>query len=87
MKKSVLKLTIGIAVFAATSAITQAQTATTTAAPAAPPSACDEYIQQIKNPLDWFSWGGDFRVRNEYFNNALSLGSGPSSGPIGRAHV
>jgi hypothetical protein len=86
MKKSVLKLTIGIAVFAATSAITQAQTATTTAAPAAPPSACDEYIQQIKNPLDWFSWGGDFRVRNEYFNNALSLGSGPSSGPFASVH-
>ncbi len=80
MKKSVLKLTLGIAAFAATSAITQAQTATTTtAAPAAPPTAFDEYVQQIKNPCDWFSWGGDFRVRNEYFDNALSLGSSPRS--------
>ncbi len=34
-----------------------------------PPSALD----QIKKPADWFSWGADFRVRNEYFNNALSL--------------
>src|ERR1035441_4241680 len=90
MKKTVLKLTLGIAAFAAMSAITQAQTATATAtntaAPAAPPSAFDEYVQQIKNPVDWFSWGGDMRVRNEYFNNALSLGSGPSSGPFAGVH-
>ena len=96
MKKSVLKLTVGIAVFAATSAITQAQTATTTtAAPAAPavsvaatpapppPTAYDKWEEGVKNPVDWFSWGGDMRVRNEYFNNALSLGSGPGSGPFG----
>ena len=71
MKKSVLKLTLGIAAFAAMSAITQAQTTTTTTAtPAAPPGTFDEFVQQIKNPLPWFSWGGDFRVRNEYFNNA-----------------
>ena len=99
MKKSVLKLTVGIAVFAATSAITQAQTATATpAAPAAPavsvaatpapppPTAFDEWAKEVKNPVDWFSWGGDMRVRNEYFNNALSLGSGPSSGPFGPVH-
>ena len=90
MKKTVLKLTLGIATFAAMSAITHAQTATATAtntaAPAAPPSAFDEYVQQIKNPVDWFSWGGDMRVRNEYFNNALSLGSGPSSGPFAGVH-
>ncbi|MGO9000642.1 MAG: alginate export family protein [Limisphaerales bacterium] len=99
MKKSVLKLTVGIAVFAATSAITQAQTATTTpAAPAAPavsvaatpapppPTTFDEWANEVKNPVGWFSWGGDMRVRNEYFNNALSLGSGPSSGPFGPVH-
>jgi len=99
MKKSVLKLTVGIAVFAATSAITQAQTATTTtAAPAAPavsvaatpapppPTAYDKWEEGVKNPVDWFSWGGDMRVRNEYFNNALSLGSGPSSGPFAPVH-
>jgi hypothetical protein len=74
MKKSVLKLTIGIAVFAATSAITQAQTAaTTTAAPAAPPSAFEDFVQQAKNPTDWLTWGADVRLRNEYLNNALTL--------------
>ena len=99
MKKSILKLTVGIAVFAATSAITQAQTATTTtAAPAAPavsvaatpapppPTAFDEWAKEVKNPVDWFIWGGDIRVRNEYYNNALSLGTGPTSGPFGPVH-
>jgi len=51
-----------------------------------PPSAFDNWAKEVKNPVDWFSWGGDFRVRNEYFNNALSLGSGPGSGPFGPVH-
>ncbi len=51
MKKSILKLIVGIAVFAATSAITQAQTAaTTTAAPSTPPCKFDECVQQIRTP-------------------------------------
>ena len=74
MKKTVITLTIGIAVFAATSAITQAQTAaTTTAAPAPPPSAFEDFVQQAKNPTDWLTWGADVRLRNEYLNNALTL--------------
>ena len=57
------------------------------AAPAAPPpTAFEQWAKEVKNPVDWFSWGGDFRVRNEYFNNALSLGSGPSSGPFAPVH-
>ena len=40
---------------------------------------------EVKNPVDWFSWGGDFRVRNEYFNNALSLGSVPAAAVCPRA--
>ncbi len=35
----------------------------------------DEFAKQMKNPVGWLSWGGDFRVRNEYFNNAMSLTS------------
>jgi hypothetical protein len=74
MKKSVLKLAVGIAVFAATSAITQAQTAATTpAAPATPPSAFEDFVKQVKNPTDWFTWGGDVRLRNEYMNNNLFM--------------
>ena len=87
MNTSVLKLTLAIATIAATQVIVQAQTnAASAAAPAAPPGAVEQWIQGVKNPVDWFTWGGDFRVRNEYFNNAVSLGSGPSSGPFAPVH-
>jgi hypothetical protein len=77
MKKSILKLIVGIAVFAATSVITQAQTAATTlAAPAAPPSAFEDFVKQAKNPTDWLTWGADVRLRNEYVNDALTLSDG-----------
>jgi len=78
MKKSVLKLAVGIAVFVATSAITQAQTAApAAAAPVAPaPTAYDKWEKEVKNPTDWLTWGADLRLRNEYFNNALTLNQG-----------
>ena len=72
MKKSVLKLAIGIAVFTATSAITQAQTnATPLAAPA--PTAYDQWEKGVKNPTDWFTWGADLRLRNEYMENNIFM--------------
>ncbi len=43
-----------------------------------PLSPIEQTIQDIKNPVPWLSWGGDIRVRNEYFNNALSLVRVPS---------
>ena len=30
-------------------------------------------LQKIKQPVSWVNWGGDLRVRNEYFNNLLTL--------------
>jgi hypothetical protein len=30
-------------------------------------------VDQIKNPVDWFSWGMDLRVREEYMKNNLDL--------------
>ncbi len=33
----------------------------------------EQTIQDIKNPFPWLSWGGDFRVRDEYFDNILTL--------------
>jgi hypothetical protein len=45
-----------------------------TPAPAPAPSPAEQTIQDIKNPVSWLTWGGDLRLRNEYFNNALSLG-------------
>jgi hypothetical protein len=49
---------------------------------AAKPCTFDECVQQIKHPTDWLNWGADFRVRNEYFNNALSLTTDPSLSPL-----
>jgi len=60
MKKSVLKLIVGIVAFAATTAITQADTAATTVAPATPPDAFDDFVQQAKNPTDWLTWDWTF---------------------------
>ncbi len=42
----------------------------------------DEFAKDIKNPCRWFNWGGDFRVRDEYFNNALSLTTDPHLSPL-----
>ena len=41
-------------------------------------SSLEQTIQSIKNPAPWLNWGGDLRLRNEYFNNALSF-SGDSA--------
>jgi len=30
----------------------------------------------MKNPSPWFNWGADLRLRNEYFNNAITLSEG-----------
>jgi hypothetical protein len=30
-------------------------------------------VQEDQNPVPWFVWGGDLRVRNEYFDDALTL--------------
>lgn len=30
-------------------------------------------LQRIKQPVDWLTLAGDFRARNEYFNNAVTL--------------
>jgi len=63
---------IAAAAFALTAA---AQTNAPATASSAPPagSRAEKMIKGIKNPVPWFNWGGDLRLRNEYFNNALTL--------------
>ncbi len=51
----------------------QAQTASTPKAAAPPPNLFDKYADQIKRPVDWMNWGADMRIRNEYYNNTVSL--------------
>lgn len=55
----------------------QAQTSSSTSAasppPPPPPSGIEQWIKEVKTPVSWLTWGGDFRARNEYLNNAVSL--------------
>jgi hypothetical protein len=54
------------------------QTATAPATVAAPaPSEREVFIQQLKRPASWLTWGADFRVRNEYYNNIVTLADAP----------
>ena len=43
------------------------------ASPAPALSPTEQTIYDIKNPFPWMTWGGDFRIRNEYFNDLLTL--------------
>jgi hypothetical protein len=33
----------------------------------------DTFVKEIKNPTDWLNWGGDIRVRDEYYPNIVTL--------------
>lgn len=41
--------------------------------PAAKLSATEQWIQDAKNPAPWLSWGADLRVRDEYYDNIVTL--------------
>ena len=65
-------ITLGATLVAAAAQTNQ----TTVIAPATPPperSSLEQTLQDIKNPFSWLSWGGDLRIRNEYFDNLLTL--------------
>ena len=47
-----------------------------------PTSETERYIQELKNPVSWLSYGADLRIRNEYFNNALSLTEDSAQSPL-----
>ena len=77
MKTRTLPLASALLAFAFVATATQAQTTATAKAPdassAAQPCTFDDCVKEIKKPVDWFSWGGDFRARNEYYNNIVTL--------------
>ena len=62
---------IGLVFASVTLLAATAQTSATNPAASAP--APTNLLQQIKQPASWLNWGGDLRVRNEYFNNLLTL--------------
>src|ERR1019366_3352905 len=63
----------------ATLVIASAQTTQPSAAASAPPppalSSTEQAIKDLKNPVSWMNWGADLRLRNEYFDNLLTLSS------------
>ena len=66
-------ITLGATLMLAPAQTTQ----TVQAAPGAPPppalSSTEQMIKDIKNPVPWMKWGADFRIRNEYFKDLLTL--------------
>jgi hypothetical protein len=70
--QAVTLITLGATLVIAPAQTTQ-PSATASAPPVPAPSAAEQMIKDMKNPVSWLSWGGDFRIRNEYFDNALTL--------------
>ncbi|MGO8836894.1 MAG: alginate export family protein [Limisphaerales bacterium] len=87
-----LKLTLGLAALAATTALAQtpaaAPTTVTSAVPATatsaapPPVTFDQWAKEVKNLEAPLTWGADMRIRNEYFNDALSLTMNQAQSPL-----
>jgi len=80
MKTRILPVAAAVLAFALVATNTQAQTTTPAkvadtsgAEQTAKPRTLDDCVKEIKNPTDWLNWGGDIRVRNEYYNNIVSL--------------
>jgi hypothetical protein len=53
----------------------QGQSARTPSPGVAEYSSTEQFINDLKTPFPWLLWGADLRLRNEYFNNALSISS------------
>jgi hypothetical protein len=80
-----LKLSLALAALAVAPAQAQTSTNTSTtnapvpatavsAAPAKPQlTGYDKWEMETKNPVPWFNWGADLRLRNEYGNNLITL--------------
>ncbi|HXP60624.1 MAG TPA: alginate export family protein [Dongiaceae bacterium] len=72
-----------VPVLAATLMAAPAQTNQTTSTASQPVvSAAEQIVQDIKNPATWLSFGGDLRLRNEYYNNGLSLTTDHAVSPL-----
>ncbi len=50
-----------------------ASPAVTTVAPEAQPAPATTWVDDVKRPVSWLSWGADLRLREVYFDNAITL--------------
>ena len=81
MKTRALLIAVAVVAFVFVATTTRAQTTTPPVKLADTPSAdqtakprtFDDCVKELKNPTDWLNWGGDIRVRNEYYNNIVTL--------------
>ncbi len=83
MNRSSFSFTLATLSLAAGAITAHGQSVATSVAlpPTAPPSGApppslsstEQWIQDVKSPLSWFTWGGDLRIRDEYYNNIVSL--------------
>jgi Alginate export len=81
MKTRIIPMAVALAAAAAFATLSHAQTSVVSNVMRTPdsnqtavkPWTWDRRIQAMKTPVDWLTWGTDFRVRNEYYNNIISL--------------
>ena len=66
-------LTLGAALMVAPAQTTGTAQAAAGTPPPPALSSTEQTIKDIKNPYPWLNWGADLRVRNEYFNDLLTL--------------
>jgi hypothetical protein len=64
---------VSLASLAAAAVLAQAQTTPAAAAASQPASPVEDWIKGAKNPASWLNWGGDLRIRNEYYDNSVTL--------------
>ena len=55
-----------------TAAVIAAAQMALAAEPANPP-APKSWVDELKQPVDWFTWGADLRLRHEFHENAITL--------------
>ncbi|MGO8679010.1 MAG: alginate export family protein [Limisphaerales bacterium] len=76
-------LASALPLLAATVLAAQAQTNQATVTGSQPALASiEQTLADIKNPVPWLTWGGDLRIRNEYYNNGLSLTTDRAVSPL-----
>ena len=80
--QAITLITLGAALMTAPAQTTPSAQAATGAPPTPSLSPTEQTLYDIKNPFSWLNWGADLRIRNEYFNNALSLTSDPAQSPL-----
>ncbi len=70
---AIITIVFGAAVISASARTTQTAQATSGASSPPPLSSTEQTIKDIKNPYPWMNWGADLRIRDEYFNDLLTL--------------